>query len=142
MNNEFSHSYDCMFSPDNIISTYKLLSSVGNRIKTSKRGQVMYQYSGTIGPTWTPKFKFNGNSEEEHMLVCPVLKSNPYQQGSVMMRKCHWLIPLVKWVEYLTFKYFEDSSSQLTVSSKSNSTQSTESICDHAAFSKNIFHPL
>ena len=54
MHNKFTHSYESMFSSDNIMTTYKLLSSGGNRIKTSKRGQVMYQYGGTIGPARIP----------------------------------------------------------------------------------------
>ena len=79
-----------MFSPDNIMSTYKLLSSGGTRMKTSKRVQVMYQYGGTVGPARCPKFRVDGNSEKEHMLVRPVVNSRPYQKGSIMMRK--WTI--------------------------------------------------
>ena len=107
MHNEFTHSYERMFSSDKIMTNYKLISSGGNRIKTPKIGQVMYQYVGTIGPARTPKFRVNGNPKEEHMLACPVVKSCPYQQGSIMMKKFHWLIQLVKKIEYLTFKYLK-----------------------------------
>ena len=83
----------------------------------------MYQYGGTFGPAKNPKFRVNINPEEEHMLVCPVVKKFSYQQGIIMMNKCHWLIQLFKKVEYLAFKYLKDQCSQLTVSQKSNSTQ-------------------
>ena len=87
MRNEFTHMYERMFLSNKIMTTYKLLSSGGNRIKTSKRGQVMYQYGGTIGPARTPKFRVQGDPTKEHMLVRPVVKSRPYQQGSIMMKK-------------------------------------------------------
>ena len=75
MRNEFTHMYERMFSSNKIMTTYKLLSSGGNIIKTSKRGQVMYQYRGTIGPARTPKFRVQGYTAKEHMLVRPVVKS-------------------------------------------------------------------
>ena len=121
--------------------TYKLLSSGGTRMKTSKRVQVMYQYGGTVGAARCPKFRVDGNSEKEYMLVRPVVNSRPYQQGSIMMRKCDWLIQLCKRVESLTLKYLEDNCSQLTVTSKSNSTQSTVLACEHACFSKKCITP-
>ena len=137
MRNEFTHMYERMFLSNMIMTTYKLLSSGGNRIKTSKRGQVMYQYGGTIGPARTPKFRVQGDPTKEHMLVRPVVKSRPYQQGSIMMKKCHWLIQLVKKVEYLTIEYLKDQFSQLTVNPSETSCQLKESVYDHAMFSKN-----
>ena len=75
------------------------------------------------------------------MLVRPVVNSRPYQKGSIMMRKCDWLIQLCKRVESLTLKYLEDTRSQLTVTSKNNSTQSTVSAFEHIGFSKNFVPP-
>jgi hypothetical protein len=77
-----------------------------------------------------------GDPTKEHMLVRPVVKSRPYQQGSIMMKKCRWLIQLVKKVEYLTFEYLKEQRSQLTVNQHKNSTQLTEFVYDHAIFSK------
>ena len=119
-----------VFSQENIVLTYKLLCSGGNRIRTGKRNQLMYQYGGTIGPSKYPTFKLDSKSSKKQMLPRPFVKSRPFQLGHVFMTNCAWLYDLCQHVEQLTINYL-----------LSNRTQSTVSVLDHIRFSKEHVHP-
>ena len=141
MSNELTHFYDCVYTQDNIMSTYKLLSAGGTRLRTSKRVQVMFQYGGTIGPARYPTFVSSNKLNKKHMLPRPVVKSRPYQLGHILMTKCTWLIKLCQHVESLTLNYLQENESQLTVHQTHQRTQLTVSALDRALFSKKHIPP-
>ena len=141
MSNELTHFYDCVYTQDNIMSTYKLLSAGGTRLRTSKSVQVIFQYGGTIGPARYPTFVSSDKLNKKHMLPRPVVKSRPYQLGHFLMTKCTWLIKLCQHVESLTLNYLQENESQLTVHQTHQRTQLTVSALERALFSKKHIPP-
>ena len=133
--------YGLRFCEQNIMSTYFFLCLGGNKIRTAKRNQMMYQYGGTIGPAQFPTFKTNKYQLHNEMLPRPVVKSRPCQLGHVIMNRCTWLKDLCLDIERLTLQYLLEHKELLTVPHPVLGTQSTVSLIDLVVFSKKHIPP-
>lgn len=99
-----------MFSNEYVKNTYNLLCASGNKIKTGKRNQIMYQYGGTIGPSQFPTY-LHLPGKTVHMLPIPVVKSRPHRLGHRIMNNNCWLQELVSDIKIYTLNHLEEGKS-------------------------------
>ena len=118
-----------MLSNEYVKNTYNLLCAGGNKIKTGKRNQMMYQYGGTIGPAQYPTY-LQLPGKTVHMLPRPVVKSRPHRLGHRIMNNCNWLRELVSDIERFTLNHLEEDKSPTSAI-----------ILDHVLLSKQLIPP-